>query len=111
MSVIYKFAATTKTTKEEIIESEQTKLADAVLEKEETLPTEQQITVANYTAWVAKLLPIIKKAKQKQGLVAKLLGKNSDGSLNIKYTTVNISTLAKEEGVDKSEIKKIWDMA
>ena len=110
MATIYKFAATTKTTKEEIITAEAQKLAAAVVEEKPVEKDEQQITISDYTAFVQRLLPIVKKAKQKGGLVAEYLGKKPEGGPLIKYSTCNVATIAKEEGVDKSEIQKIWDM-
>ena len=110
MSITYKFAATTKTTKEEIIAAESQKIAVVADEPKEDSKDEQQITVSDYTAMVKRLLPIIKKAKQKGCLVAEYMGKKPEGGPLVKYTVCTVATIAKEEGIDKSEIQKIWDM-
>lgn len=112
MSVTYKFAATTKTTKDEVIAAEVEKMVTLPDEKEEVIE-EQQITIAQYTEFVQRLLPKIKKAKQKNGLIAELVEdkRAPGGGPLVKYTVCTVATIAKEEGVDKSEIQKIWDMA
>lgn len=102
-----KFASGTSTKKSDIIDQEIKKMTpDNYIEP--PADTEEQMTLQAYRDLVARLLPEIKKAKQKGGLVAAFV--NVEGKIVLKYETVNVASIARREGLAKEEIQKIWDM-
>jgi hypothetical protein len=102
-----KFASGTATKKSDIIDQEIKKMTpDNYIEP--PADTEEQMTIQAYRDLVARLLPEIKKAKQKGGLVA--TAENVGGKTVPLYKTVNVASIARREELSKEEIQKIWDM-
>lgn len=110
----YKFSGATSKKPEDIIAQVKDELITAKNEKskEEEKIIEETITIANYTEFLRRVMPKVIKAKKHEGLVPEFVQSRKEQGLGpiVKYVTCNIATIAQEEGVDKSEIQKIWDM-
>ena len=119
MGVTYKFSGATSKKPEDIIAEVKATLTEAPKEPKDPKETIEDkpeepttITISNYTAFVTEVMQKVVKAKRHGGLLIEFVSngtKDHPGPI-FSHTVCNVSTLAKEFDVDKSEIQKIWDM-